>query len=492
MKTQMEKLLQLEIIESTMADETKSESEPDPEPEPSVHSNDDDDEAEVVNDELQDLDYMLDSMSEDEMIEFESIVLETITEYIDDEILGLHDTDFETTMLEDITHVIYQTLLHSEICDDHDYDSIYELVKSMADIAYTMYDLPKRSTPMDEVEYDINIQNLEKIGAQICALQQQPQSTQRSTQWYEERYRLITASNLWKVFGSECQRNSLIYEKCKPLHINQGENTQSEINTETTLHWGVKYEPLSRMIYEWKYNTQVCDFGVIKHPRYAFIGASPDGIVVNPESDRYGCMLEIKNIVNREITGIPSKEYWIQMQIQMETCNLDNCDFVETRFKQYANEGEFYDDITRSSHEKGVLLYFINKNISFSGSPPIYMYSPIGLDVNDINAWIETTKETYKHEYVLYEKLYWYLDQFSCVHVKRNRMWFEKAVPHIKDVWNIIEQERISGYEHRAAKKRKPTNIPLEVIRSNEDMTIQSIKNIPITNSICLIKLDHD
>jgi hypothetical protein len=120
------------------------------------------------------------------------------------------------------------------------------------------------------------------------------------------------------------------------------------------------------------------------------------------------------------------------------------------------------------------------------------MYSPIGLDVDDINAWIETTKETYKHEYVLYEKLYWYLDQFSCVRVKRNRMWFEKAVSHIQDVWNIIEQERISGYEHRAAKKRKSTNTPLEVIRSNEDMTIQSIKNIPITNSICLIKLDHD
>jgi len=469
MNMEMEKLLELEAIENDSATEEDHVEE--------IHSP---------------VHYMIHSLSEDEMIEFETIILELIDEYIDSEIINIYDADFETTMYEDITHVIYQTLLHAEICDDHDYESIYELVINMTDIAYTMYDLPKRYIPMEEVEYDIIPQNLEKIGAQICALQEQPQSTQRSVEWYEDRYRLITASNLWKVFGSECQRNSLIYEKCKPLHINQSENApQCEINTETTLHWGVKYEPLSRMYYEWKYNTQVCDFGVIKHPKYEFIGASPDGIVVNPDSNRYGCMLEIKNIVNREITGSPSKEYWIQMQIQMETCNLDNCDFVETRFKQYANEGEFYDDITRPVHEKGAILYFINKNISFSGSPPIYIYSPIGLHVDEINAWIESTKETHKHEYMLYEKLYWYLDQFSCVRVKRNRIWFEKALPQIQSLWNIIEQERITGYDHRAAKKRKPANT-LEVIRSNEDMTIQSIKNIPITNSICLIKLDHD
>ena len=45
-------------------------------------------------------------------------------------------------------------------------------------------------------------------------------------------------------------------------------------------------------------------------------------------------MLEIKNIVNREINGIPKKEYWIQMQLQMEVCDLGECDFLETRFKE--------------------------------------------------------------------------------------------------------------------------------------------------------------
>ena len=59
------------------------------------------------------------------------------------------------------------------------------------------------------------------------------------------------------------------------------------------------------------------DFGCIKDKNYSFLGASPDGINVDDTSPLFGRMLEIKNIVNREITGEPKKEYWIQMQMQM-------------------------------------------------------------------------------------------------------------------------------------------------------------------------------
>ena len=67
-----------------------------------------------------------------------------------------------------------------------------------------------------------------------------------------------------------------------------------------------------------------------------------------------GLVIEIKNIFNREITGIPKLEYWVQTQIQMETCDLDKCDFVETRFKEFETEEEFYQDTT--SEYKGVIL----------------------------------------------------------------------------------------------------------------------------------------
>jgi hypothetical protein len=89
------------------------------------------------------------------------------------------------------------------------------------------------------------------------------------------------------------------------------------------------------------------------------------------------------------------------------------------------------------------------------------------------------------------------LDEFSCILVKRNRNWFNSALPKIEEAWKIIEIERVIGYEHRAAKKRTPKimdllipNIYSEKI-DNEDET-QVIHNLSVNSSsnVCLIKLD--
>ena len=72
--------------------------------------------------------------------------------------------------------------------------------------------------------------------------------------------------------------------------------------------------------------------------------------------------IEIKNVVNRVINGVPKKEYWIQMQIQMEVCDLNECDFLETRFIEYDSYQEFCNDgdsyITSDGKLKGMILMF--------------------------------------------------------------------------------------------------------------------------------------
>jgi hypothetical protein len=196
----------------------------------------------------------------------------------------------------------------------------------------------------------------------------------------------------------------------------------------------------------------VGDFGCIQHPRHTFIGASPDGINICPQSDRYGRMLEIKNIVNREITGIPLESYWIQIQLQMETCCLDECDFFETRFKEYTNREEF-DNNTSNHQHRGVMILFMDPS-----NAPVYKYMPLSIQSEYIHYWTETTI----HEYSIkntdlkyYRTIYWYLDQFSCVLVKRNRIWVAEAIPYIKTIWDTIINEREHGtYEHCAPKKR--------------------------------------
>ena len=50
--------------------------------------------------------------------------------------------------------------------------------------------------------------------------------------------------------------------------------------------------------------------------------------------------------------------------------------------------------------------------------------------------------------------IYWKLEVFSCILVLRNKEWFNNNVPQLGKVWKIIEEERVSGYEHRAPNKK--------------------------------------
>jgi hypothetical protein len=162
-------------------------------------------------------------------------------------------------------------------------------------------------------------------------------------------------------------------------------------------------------------------------------------------------MLEIKNIVNREIDGNPKKEYWVQMQLQMEVCDLDQCDFLETKFVEYENYAAYCEDVT--DKQKGFMMYFCK-----SDGNPTYIYKPIDLvDLDEIAKWEEDTIEQYQH-LTWIKNCYWKLDIISCVLVLRNRKWFEDNVATLDSIWKMIEQERITGYEHRAPKKRVKNN----------------------------------
>jgi hypothetical protein len=438
--------------------------------------------------------------TENEMLEIESDIYENIEEYLRGEVLNISSPHFYSDLIEDITNVFHDYWADCEICDEDDYEEVEYIIENLLDVYLDFSSIPRRSVSYQSF-VDPAEKNILHISEKITALKNLPQPKQKTTEWYGLRYNLITASNIWKSLSSEAQRNSLIFEKCKPLNMYQAVN--SSTNTESAFHWGIKYEPLTVMVYEHTFQTSIDDFGCIRHPKYDFIGASPDGINTDlSNKERFGRMLEIKNIVNREITGIPKEEYWVQTQVQMETCDLDECDFVETRFKEYANEQEFYADEGRDY--KGVILYFTTRTTNMSRehlaenlsvvNTPIYKYMPldIPLDKDSVNAWIQNVRMLHNNELILFTTLYWYLDEFSCVLIPRNRAWFQAAVPIIQETWTTILKERTEGYEHRAAKKRTVKVEPIVHVDKIEDSTSQSIRNMPLTNSICLVKLDHN
>lgn len=305
--------------------------------------------------------------------------------------------------------------------------------------------LPKRSFKRTFIRKYHNIPQLSCI---IEHLKNKPQPEQKTEEWYAFRYKTLTASNIWKAFGTQSVKNQLIYEKCNPININK-----FSTSIETPMHWGHKYEPISVMYYEKRYNTKVGEFGCLLHDDHDFIAASPDGINIDETSKRYGRMLEIKNIVNREINGIPKLEYWIQMQIQMEVCNLNECDFLETRFVEYESKTEFDNDgtfnYTHNNKLKGVIMMF-NKP---EGDGPLYVYPPLKLKESEFELWEESTMNQY-NDLVWIHNIYWKLETVSCVLVLRNKLWFKAAIPVLNDIWDTIKREKIEGFEHRAPNKR--------------------------------------
>ena len=331
--------------------------------------------------------------------------------------------------------------------NNSDEDYIYELIEDAVDI----YNLTKHShleqiEDIDNTQDNTKTTSIEYYTKIIEYLRTRPQPPQRTDAWYKFRHNLITASNAYKAFESQSSINQLIYEKCQPLKTAETDSF-SYVNVKSPFHWGQKYEPVSVLLYEEIFKTKVEDFGCIQHDKYSCIGASPDGINVDPSSPLYGRMLEIKNVVSREITGIPKKEYAIQMQLQMEVCNLDECDFLETKFVEYGSETEFYNDVS-DTKAKGVIVYFVRE------SKPFYVYKPLNiLSRDDIESWEQETMEKYG-DLVWIQNIYWRLDVLSCILVKRDKLWFDSHIGQLEKVWKIIEEERVTGFSHRAPNKR--------------------------------------
>jgi putative phage-type endonuclease len=378
--------------------------------------------------------------------------------YIEENPTAVSEPDFHECFVDSIKELFFIQFEEQIYFNEDIEDDMNDILDDAFNIYFESFYQGRTSNNIENEEIvetvfqNNNINTLNQI--KIEYLRTLPQPVQRTPAWYLFRHNLITASNAYKAFESQSTVNQLIFEKCQPLKMN--DDKFSMVNVNSTFHWGQKYEPLSVLLYEHIYNTKIEDFGCIQHNTYNFLGASPDGINIDKNSNLYGRMLEIKNIVNREITGIPKKEYWIQTQLQMEVCDLDECDFLETKFTEYENFKEFCNDgqeKTLKDEFKGIIMYFSTKE-----GRPFYIYKPLQItDYTEIDIWEEQMIEKYEseeHNMLWIKNHYWKLEKLSCVLILRNRKWFQDNIVQLEKVWNIILKERETGYEHRAPVKR--------------------------------------
>ena len=451
--------------------------------------------------------------NDDEALELYQTCIYLMEEFINDNPKIITEPEFDDIFDENIIELMKSHFDFDIFYNDEAEEEMEEIIEKAKHDLFNYY-IPPRSYPDSII---LSTPNHAIISNQIDILRNKPQPTQKTEQWYKSRHNLMTASNAYKAFENQSTKNQLIFEKCQPLNptLYRDDDDDDEVkeiimvNTNSSLHWGQKYEPLSVLIYEFKYETSVEDFGCIQHDTYKFLGASPDGINVDPKSERYGRMLEIKNVVSREIDGIPKKEYWIQMQLQMEVCNLNECDFLETKFTEYSDRHEFESDSNELDHEdedgneftnvclskdgkmKGLIIYFHGKE-----GKPIYKYMPLNIiHPDDITQWKEDIVDYYGSElynYTYMKTIYWKLDVVSCVLVVRNKHWFQSNIDEMAELWQIVEKERITGYEHRAPNRKAKTISGFDILTNTNQGSGCLLQFNKDTGKITVVKKDDN
>lgn len=208
-----------------------------------------------------------------------------------------------------------------------------------------------------------------------------PQPAQKSKEWFEMRNNMITASNCGTVIG-ECKHSTI--KKFLLEKIGMG----SPFKENEYVYHGKKYEKIATMIYEEIYNSKIGEFGLIKHPTINHLGASPDGISMSLTLDGknnklIGRMLEIKCPPRRKICNIGKIKgdiipnyYYIQCQIQLFCCDLNECDFWQCHIIEYKTENEFiYDNILDDIHSENQ-IYDQNEE-------SVIENEPIKIKIND-------------------------------------------------------------------------------------------------------------
>lgn len=279
---------------------------------------------------------------------------------------------------------------------------------------------------------------------QVKFLQCIKQPAQRSPEWYKMREGMLTASNIAPILG-ECP-----YGSARKVLLQKAGITADTFVGNFSTQWGVKYEPVACKIYELRTASRIHAFGLVPHysnfqPQddftqpLTFIGASPDGITDD------GIMLEIKCPTSREITGVPPRNYWVQMQVQMECCNLDLCHFLECKFSEYALEQDFLENLHTNAHEKGVIAF----DDSLEGEAQYEYLFPLPKKVSDIKKWCDDRRHK------VTAMTYFELDKYSCVNVPRDFEWFCASLPKLHTFWREVLHARKNPEKYIKVKKER-------------------------------------
>ena len=169
---------------------------------------------------------------------------------------------------------------------------------------------------------------------------------QRSPEWFAQRERFITASEAGTALGInkyESKRNYIL--------VKSGQKPARQFDPKYCQH-GIDCEDMVREWYEKEHDQVVHETGVVEHPEHDFLGASPDGVCESGRLLEIKCPSSIKRI-KTEVGKIIPPTYFAQMQLQLECCDMEECDFLEYVAPQFSEDGNphFYMKVVKRDRE---------------------------------------------------------------------------------------------------------------------------------------------
>lgn len=297
-----------------------------------------------------------------------------------------------------------------------------------------------------------------------------PQYEQRTKEWYDQRINTIGASESACIFGMGYNNNvdSLILKKIPEYKDDSSDNFMMK----NACRHGTMCEPIVQNLYELKNNIKLYEFGSLIHKNYNMISASPDGITET------GTMLEIKVPLRRNIIGVPTSYYWVQMQQQMQVCGLDRVHFLECKISIYDSRDSYKRDhtgdkdslLSSNGLHKGVLITYINTITDDEG----YLHPDKFLKPSEINEWVSQKKKELElsPDKQFHSETYWKLEQYVLTEVWRDENWWQKNKHLYVEFWDKVLKYRKEGFQELLPKKKTYSKSIIEkpcLILSDDD-----------------------
>jgi hypothetical protein len=196
--------------------------------------------------------------------------------------------------------------------------------------------------------------------------------------------------------------------------------------------WGNKYEHVVRELYCKNGNCSVfANLGRIRHPKLCNLAASPDGIVENGE--KIGRLLEIKSPISRIIEeGIIPEQYYCQVQVQLEVCDLEVADYCECRLEIVKNGcWKLYENVPNWIGTVAVVGDAQNYKTWKYVYSPLFEHTKTGQDL--AMNWKPETSDS------VLEICCWQISAWQIITVKRNRRWWTtEGLPEYYRFWKDV------------------------------------------------------